>query len=115
LVQIQQMVPPISIEATASANGYTANLLEGDRAKRPIIEFDSGLALYNHGLVAKTSVALIDDKTTDVFSTIVNATGYIVDGVALAMVCEYYSQQTQTHWLKIKFTQLTLSQWDHHL
>jgi hypothetical protein len=72
------------LEATASANGFTANLLEGDRAKRPIIEFDSGLALYNHGLVAKTSVALIDDKTTDVFSTLVNATGYIVDGVALA-------------------------------
>jgi hypothetical protein len=36
------------LEATASANGFTANLLEGDRAKRPIIEFDSGLALYNH-------------------------------------------------------------------
>ena len=31
------------IEATATANGYTADLLEDDRAKRPIIEFDLSL------------------------------------------------------------------------
>jgi hypothetical protein len=43
------------IEETARINGFTATLDEGDRAKRPIIEFDSGLALYNHGTVAKTS------------------------------------------------------------
>ena len=71
------------IEATATANGFTANLLEEDRAKRPIIEFDSGLALYDHGVLAKKSVALIDTTTTDVFSTIVNSTGYIVDGISL--------------------------------
>lgn len=71
------------IEATGVANGYTAELLETDRAKRPIIEFDSGLALYNHGTVAKKSVTLIDSKTTDVGSQVVNATGYIVDGIAL--------------------------------
>ena len=72
------------LEATATANGFTANLLEEDRAKRPIIEFDAGLALYNHGLVAKKSVALVDTVTTDAFSSIVNQTGYIVDGIALA-------------------------------
>ena len=72
------------LEATATANGFTASLAEEDRAKRPIIEFDSGLALYNHGLQAKTSVALIDTLTTDVFSSVVNSTGYIVDGVSLA-------------------------------
>ena len=71
------------IEATELANGYTPELLESDRAKRPIIEFDSGLALYNHGVIAKQSVALIDTVTTDVFSTIVNATGYIIDGISL--------------------------------
>ena len=71
------------IEATATANGYTANLLEEDRAKRPIIEFDSGLALYNHGVQAKTSVALIDTVTTDAFSNIVNQTGYIIDGISV--------------------------------
>ena len=71
------------LEATATANGFALNLLEEDRAKRPIIEFDSGVALYNHGTKAKTSVALIDTVTTDAFSNIVNQTGYIVDGVSL--------------------------------
>ena len=71
------------IESTAVANGYTPVLLETDRAKRPIIEFDSGLSLFNHGTTAKKSVTLIDTVTTDVFSKMVNQTGYIVDGVPL--------------------------------
>ena len=72
------------IEETARIGGYTPVLNEDDRAKRPIIEFDSGLALYNHGTVAKKSVTLFDTVTTDAFSTVVKQTGYIVDGVALA-------------------------------
>ena len=58
-------------------------MLEKDRAKRPIIEFDSGLALYNHGTIAKNSVTLFDTTTTDAFSNVVAQTGYIVDGFAL--------------------------------
>ena len=72
------------IDETARVNGYTPTLNEEDRAKRPIIEFDSGLALYNHGTVAKTSVTLYDTVTTDAFSDVVLQTGYIVDGIALA-------------------------------
>ena len=72
------------IEETARIGGYTPVLDEDDRAKRPIIEFDSGLALYNHGTVAKRSVTLYDTVTTDAFSSVVKQTGYIVDGVALA-------------------------------
>ena len=72
------------IETTADVSGYTATLKEEDRAKRPIIEFDSGLALYNHGTTAKNSVTLYDTVTTDAFSTVVNESGYIVDGIALA-------------------------------
>ena len=72
------------IEETARINGFTTDLSEDDRAKRPIIEFDSGLSLYNHGTVAKRSVTLYDTSTTDAFSTVVNATGYIIDGLALA-------------------------------
>jgi len=72
------------IEETARMTGFTANLEEADRAKRPIIEFDSGLALYNHGTVAKPSVTLYDTVTTDAFSDVVLQTGYIVDGIALA-------------------------------
>jgi len=72
------------IERTAEINDFTQTLNETDRAKRPIIEFDSGLALYNHGTQAKTSVALFDTVTTDAFSSVVNQTGYIVDGLSLA-------------------------------
>jgi len=71
------------IDETARINGYTPTLDEDTRAKRPIIEFDSGLALYNHGTVAKTSVTLFDTVTTDAFSDVVLQTGYIVDGVSL--------------------------------
>ena len=71
------------IEETARINGYTPNLDETDRAKRPIIEFDSGLALYNHGTVAKNSVTLFDTVTTDGFSDVVLQTGYIIDSVSL--------------------------------
>ena len=72
------------IEETARIGGFTPVLSEDDRAKRPIIEFDSGLALFNHGTVAKQSVTLYDTFTTDAFSTVVNTSGYIVDGIALA-------------------------------
>ena len=72
------------IEATAAVSGHTPTLNEEDRAKRPIIEFDSGLALYNHGTVAKRSVTLYDTVTTDAFSEVVRQTGYIIDGLALA-------------------------------
>ena len=72
------------IEDTATFNGFTPTLDETDRAKRPIIEFDSGLALYNHGTVAKKSVTLFDTVTKDAFSDVVRQTGYIVDGISLA-------------------------------
>ena len=72
------------IEETARIGGFTPTLDEDDRAKRPIIEFDSGLALHNHGTVAKNSVTLYDTVTTDAFSSVVKQTGYIVDGIALA-------------------------------
>ncbi len=72
------------IEETARIGGHTPVLNEDDRAKRPIIEFDSGLALYNHGTVAKKSVTLYDTVTTDAFSDVVKQTGYIIDGLALA-------------------------------
>jgi hypothetical protein len=70
-----------AIEATGTAMGFTPVLNESDRAKRPIIEFDSNLSLYNHGTVSKKSVTLVDAVTTDVFTDMVNQTGYYVDGI----------------------------------
>ena len=71
------------IEKTATVNGTTTVLDETDRAKRPIIEFDSGLALYNSGTTAKTPVDLYDTTQTDAFSNVSGTFGYFVDGVAI--------------------------------
>jgi hypothetical protein len=56
---------------------------ETSRAKRPIIEFQSHLKLFNHGAVAKQPVDFVDTFTTDVFSTIEGSLGYNVDGEEL--------------------------------
>ena len=71
------------LESAATITGTTLDLDENDRAKRPIIEFDSGLELYNHGTVAKTAIDLFDTTTGDAFSNVVNKAGYFIDGVAI--------------------------------
>jgi len=63
--------------------GLPVEIDEEARAKRPIIEYASGLKLYNHGAVAKENVDLVDTFTTDVFSTIEGKGGYIIDGVEI--------------------------------
>ena len=70
-----------TIEKTAIANGTEIALDQTQRAKRPIIEFNAGLRLYNFGSMKKTNVDLIDDFTGDVFSTIEGSEGYNIDGV----------------------------------
>jgi len=72
------------IEASAEYNGVPDLTNEDFRAKRPIIEFEAGLKLFNYGSSAKQDVDLIDTVTTDVFSTIEGEIGYRVDGVNLA-------------------------------
>jgi len=72
------------VEYAAQLNDSVAQVSESNRAKRPIIEFSSGLQMFNHGTVAKDSVDLIDDFTTDVFSNIEGTAGYNIDGIDLA-------------------------------
>lgn len=72
------------IEVTATANNKLPIFDQDARAKRPIIEFKSDLKLYNFGHKAKQNIDLIDDYTTDVFSTIEGSLGYNIDGVNLA-------------------------------
>jgi hypothetical protein len=67
------------LEYSAQINGSSPALSEDTRAKRPIIEFEPDLQLYNHGSVIKSSVDLIDDFTTDIFSTIEGSAGYNID------------------------------------
>jgi hypothetical protein len=73
-----------TIEKSFEYNGLPIEIDESARAKRPIIEFEAGLKLYNFGTEAKTDVDLIDTFTKDVFSTIEGKNGYNVDGTDLA-------------------------------
>lgn len=71
------------IEQSAIANNQPVEIDQTARATRPIIEFDAGLQLYNHGRAAKLNVDLVDVYTQDVFSTIEGSLGYNIDGVDL--------------------------------
>jgi len=72
------------IAASAAASNqvpvYPAHL----NAKRPIIEFEAGLKLYNFGAYGIPNVDFIDTSITDVFATISGSTSTVViDGVAI--------------------------------
>jgi len=69
-----------TLEYAHSLNGTDFDASDRARAKRPIIEFKSGLQLFNHGSFAKQPVDFIDDFTKDVFSIIEGSDGYNVDG-----------------------------------
>lgn len=53
------------------------------KAKRPIIEFDANLRLFNYGTLSFTSVDLIDDYTKDIKSSVENTKGYNIDDVEI--------------------------------
>jgi hypothetical protein len=72
------------IIASASYNKNVASLDQTARAVRPIIEFEANLKLANSGTTAIVDVDIVDDYTSDAFSTIEGTLGYNVDGVPLA-------------------------------
>jgi len=71
------------IRKTAEYNNNVLILDQNKRAERSIIEFNENITLFNYGRIAKESVDLIDDKTTDVFSNLENQTGVTIDGVVV--------------------------------
>ena len=71
------------IDSAASINNNQILIDQTQRANRPIIEFDKGLKLYNFGTKNKQVIDLVDDFTTDAFSTIEGSLGYNVDSVQL--------------------------------
>ena len=71
------------IEKTAIELGQQPVFDQNQRAKRPIIEFNANIKLYNFGTTPKQDIDLVDDFTKDVFSIIEGALGYNIDGVAL--------------------------------
>jgi hypothetical protein len=68
------------IEATAAANNYIVNINQSQRAKRPIIEFEPNLKLFQYGWKVKADIDFIDTVTTDAFSTVEGSTSYFIDG-----------------------------------
>ena len=72
------------INATASYNKTTALLDQNLRAKRPIIEFESDIQLYNFGRIAKAPVDLLDFTITDARNAVeLQAQGFAIGGVTL--------------------------------
>ena len=71
------------ISASAAYNNNIVSLDQTNRAIRPIIEFEADLKLYNLGTTAIFDIDLVDNFTSDVFSTIEGTSGYNVDGVDL--------------------------------
>jgi len=68
------------LETAYASRGEDFPAVETSRARRPIIEFQANLQLYNFGSVAKQTVDYIDSYTTDVFSKIEGSAGYSIDG-----------------------------------
>ena len=71
------------IEQTARALGKFPIFDQDNRAKRPIIEFNPNIRLFNFGNHSKANIDLLDDFTKDVFSIVEGALGYVIDGVEL--------------------------------
>ena len=72
------------VRAASIANGQEPDLDQTLRATRPIIEFNASIKLHNFGVKSKKAVDVIDNFTTDVFSTIEGTLGYNIDGIDLA-------------------------------
>ena len=72
------------INATATYNKTTAVIDDDYRAKRPILEFVSGLKLFDFGTQAIDAIDIIDFRETDAFSNINGTIGYVLDGYTFA-------------------------------
>jgi len=71
------------IEKTAIELGQQPVFDQLQRAKRPIIEFNANIKLFNFGITPKQDIDLVDDFTSDVFSIIEGSLGYNIDNVSL--------------------------------
>lgn len=72
------------IEATAGYNNVPFTVNNTYRAKRPIIEFDAGMRLFNFGTYGKGAIDIIDYAQTDALSNVNGKPSYTVDGFQLS-------------------------------
>lgn len=71
------------INKTAEYNKVVPVFDNNNRARRPILEYRSGIKLFNYGTSGIGSVNIIDFSETDAFSNINGTLGYAVDGYSL--------------------------------
>ena len=71
------------ITATAGYNKVNTVIDENSRANRPIIEFNSGIELFDHATKGIEGVKLITTTEKDILTDINGSSGYFVDGVQL--------------------------------
>jgi len=71
------------IKASAEYNKTVADLDQTARAKRPILEFNDGLRLFNFGTEGKRAIDIIDLKQTDALSNVAGKIGYNIDNFGL--------------------------------
>jgi hypothetical protein len=78
------------IRATETYNKIQIDLTPYTRGRRPILEYDPDIALYNHGTLLFDVIDLIDNTTTDPLSDLVytgvesSLASKLIDGVELA-------------------------------
>jgi hypothetical protein len=71
------------INASAEYNNTAPVIDNNFRAKRPVLEFNSGTKLFNFGTEGKQPVDIIDFSATDALTNINGSTGYSYDGYEL--------------------------------
>ena len=71
------------IKASADYNKTIANLDQTARAKRPILEFNDGLRLFNFGTEGKQAIDIIDLRQNDALSNVAGQIGYSIDNFGL--------------------------------
>lgn len=71
------------IKASAEYNKTVANLDQTARAKRPILEYNSGLRLFNFGTQGKKAINIIDLTQDDALSNVAGKLGYNIDRFGL--------------------------------
>jgi hypothetical protein len=71
------------INASAEYNNIEPLFDENLRAKRPIIEFEKNLQLYNFASTSKKYVDFLDETIDDAYSKIEGSLGFYIDGQSL--------------------------------
>ena len=96
------------ITLTEIYNGQSYNISADSKARRPIIEFDASLQLFNFGTVAKQPIDIFDTTTTDPFLTVEGSTGVYLDQTFVAEGMRIVFSKASDPTVKNKIWQVTL-------